>query len=111
MGKIYFKLIVYTIIVCPIFFLINACSGSSERIENNIQNSQKLKVGMFLDEALKIMGEPQEVKVYPKKHPKYNSVITTYYYESPFGSSDLIHFRVDTTNTVVEITPYELPRK
>ena len=100
----------FLLIIVAIANLLIGCGGSSDRIEKNIENSQKLRVGMTLDEALKIMGEPHTVKVYNKKHPKYNSIITTYYYESPFGASDWIHFRIDTTNRVVEVTPFELKK-
>lgn len=100
----------FFLVIATIVNLLISCGGSSDRIEKNIQNSQKLRVGMTLDNALKIMGKPYTVKVYDKKHPKYNSIVTTYYYESPFGASDWIHFRVDTTNQVVEVTHFELKK-
>jgi hypothetical protein len=87
--------------------LLIAC-GSSDRIEKNIQNSQKLRVGMTLEEALRIMGEPHEVRTYSQIHPIYHSPTTVYFYESPIGASDWISFEIDTTNRIVEVTPYEL---
>lgn len=106
MKKLYFLLVIVTIVN-----LLIGCGGSSDRIEKNIQNSQKLRVGMTLDEALEIMGEPHEVRNYSQKHPKYKSPTTVYFYESPIGASDWIYFEVDTTNNVVEVMPYEIKRQ
>lgn len=60
---------------------------------------------MTLDEALKIMGEPYEIK----EHANYKG-IHDYYYESPFGASDWIYFSVDSTKRVIEVTPYEIKK-
>jgi len=65
---------------------------------------------MTLNEALLIMGDPDTVKTY-KGHPKYKGIITTYYYETTFDASDWIHFRVDSTNQVVEVNPFEIKKQ
>lgn len=87
------------------FSLLSAC-GNSADIEKNIRNSQKLTIGIMLDSALKIMGEPHEIR----EHANYRKV-HVYFYESPPGASDWIYFSVDSTNRVIEIAPNETERK
>lgn len=91
------------IILLPIFCIFLACNGKPEQIENNVQNSQKLMEGMTLEEALDIMGEPYEVREFPDYQGK---AIDRYYYESPYGTSDWIHFSVDSSKKVIQVTPY-----
>ncbi|MBT1688285.1 hypothetical protein [Dawidia soli] len=80
-----------------------SCHG--DRIDRNVRNSQKLKVGMTQEEALAIMGEPDYIREHANEKGVYD-----YYYESPFGASDLIFFTVDPAKRVIEVTPYpELP--
>lgn len=95
----------FLLIVLAIVNGLIACGGSSDRIEKNIQNSQKLRVGMTLDEALKVMGEPYEIK----EHANYKGIYD-YYFESPFGASDWIYFSIDSTKRVTEVTPYEIKK-
>lgn len=96
--------------VCLAFGFVVAMAGflthcSSDRVEQNVQNSQRLKVGMLMEEALDIMGEPYEIK----EHVQDKGVFD-YYYESPFGASDWIFFTVNPVKRVVDVTPYpELP--
>jgi hypothetical protein len=99
------------LILIPFLALLFGCNEKSERIEDNIKNSRRLRVGMSLNEALRIMGDPDRVRTYKTIHPRYNSIVTTYYYESPFGASDWIHFRVDSAQRLVEITGYDIDRK
>lgn len=100
MNRTYFLLTVLAIVN-----LLIACGGSSDRIEKNIQNSHKLRLGMTLDDALKVMGEPYEIK----EHANYKGIYD-YYYESPFGASDWIYFSIDSTKRVIEVTPYEIKK-
>jgi len=93
------------LLIVAIANLLIGCGGSSDRIEKNIQNSQKLNVGISLDEALKIMGEPYEIR----EHANYKGIYD-YYYESPFGASDWIYFSIDSTKRVIEVTPYEIKK-
>lgn len=99
----------HKLVVAFVAVVIMACGSSSEKIEANIKNSQKLKLGMTLNEALKIMGKPNVIHYY-SKDPRFNSGITTYYYDSPFGASEWIFFEVDSANRVVTVTPFELKR-
>lgn len=96
MRRLYFSVIIFGIIG-----LLISCGGSTDRIEKNVQNSQKLKVGMTLKEALDIMGEPYEMK----EHANYKGIFD-YYYESPVGASDWIYFSVDSTKRVIEVTSF-----
>jgi hypothetical protein len=88
-------------ILFGIFYLSIGCNGSSDTIEKNIQNAKKLKLGMALDDALKIMGEPHIIK----EHANYKGIFD-YYYESPFGASDWIYFSIDSTQKVTQITTF-----
>lgn len=84
-----------------IFYLSIGCNCSSGKIEKNVQNAKRLKVGMTLDEAVQIMGEPYLIK----EHANYKGIYD-YYYESPFGASDWIYFAIDSTQRIVEVTPF-----
>lgn len=88
-------------VLLGIFYLSIGCNGSSDAIENNIQNAKKLNLGMTLDDALKIMGEPHIIK----EHANYKGIFD-YYYESPFGASDWIYFSIDSTQKVIQVTPF-----
>jgi hypothetical protein len=61
---------------------------------------------MKLDEALSIMGPPDEVREYPDNDPGYKGKTTMYFYNPPYGSSEWIDFTIDTTKTVVAVNPY-----
>ena len=97
--KVLIGIIILTMIVLMIFFNYR---HKAERWHRNVENSEKVKLGMFSNEVIEIMGNPDEI------YPMYGDEnINIYFYQPPFGASDGIEFYFDTTSQVVKIIPYE----
>jgi hypothetical protein len=87
-------------LIIAIFFIVSflACS-SSEKPSQNEQNIKKIMIGMKLKEMKEIMGDPEEVLVYPKRDNEYS-----FRYLAPSGlSGDYEVFVSRKDSTVVSI--------
>ena len=80
----------------------------------NVSNSEKVKIGMPKDEVLSIMGKPDRIESLSQyvdpTHPGVwrHKGLKTYYYRPPALAGDGIFIWLDTTDTVVYITHFEL---
>ncbi len=89
-------------------------SPSAQAARQNVLNSEKIKVGMPKGEVLQIMGQPDRIEPLSKYvDPKHHGVwrhegLQRYYYQPPALAGDGIYIWMDTTDTVVHITYFEL---
>lgn len=64
-------------------------SPSGIRAKRNVENSEKIEVGMSKGQVLEIMGNPDEAYV------SYYNIDSVYFYEPPLLSSDGIEIFID----------------
>lgn len=69
-------------------------SPNSIRAKRNVENSEKIKIGMSRDQVLEIMGSPDEVYI------SYYNTDSVYFYEPPLLSSDGIEIFINNEGTV-----------
>lgn len=70
---------------------------------NNVENSERVQIGMQVCEVLEIMGEPDDRVV-----SFFNEDDSMLFYTPPFGASSGIYFQYDADNRVINrIIPYE----
>jgi hypothetical protein len=97
------KLILKTFIAVIVVLGLTACylaylSPSAFQARRNVENSKRIKIGMSKTEVLKIMGEPQDRRVYALKPTD-----SVYFYMPPFAASSGINIyfnQFDATNRI-----------
>ena len=97
---------------CLIYFMLNF-SPWAQVARRNVLNSEKVRIGMKKEEALRIMGKPDRIDSYsqlfdPNHHGLWrHQGLKSYHYRPPALASDGINIWMDTTDTVVHITYFE----
>jgi hypothetical protein len=76
----------------------------------NVTNSEKGRIGMQEEQVLHIMGKPDRINSYGPKDDKWwnHQGVKSYHYHPPDLASDGIDIWMDTTDTVVHVTHFEL---
>ena len=101
------KRLILTILILFILFIgiqfLFKLSKIERKAKENVANSLKIEIGMPKQEAINIMGEPDN-----KRISFHNEVDSLYYYEPPFGASSGIYIQFDSkTNKVNHIDLYD----
>jgi len=95
---IIFFLVIITIIGIPYLLLYQ--TPWARKVRQNVSNSLKIEIGMSKQEAIQIMGEPDDKRISSYISP-CNKVDSMYYYEPPFGASDGIYIQFDSNTSKV----------
>jgi outer membrane protein assembly factor BamE (lipoprotein component of BamABCDE complex) len=90
------------IIVLSFAFSLLLLSCNNEG-KHNLENLEKIKIGMTPEEVEKIMGHPRDTF-------SVNHYHLIYKYEPPFGYSDDIQVYFDSVYTVIMVHPDSLYR-
>lgn len=103
MKKKYWILFISLIVVVIILIWLLSHISFNKELKQNVENSQKVEIGMNINEVLIIMGEPDERII-----SFFNEKDSMLYYEPPFGASSGIYFQFENENRLVtRIIPYE----
>lgn len=96
---------VFTLVVLSYFMFLAYSFFSPREIlsKMNVENLEKIEIGMEKEQVVEIMGEPDSVYT-----SYYNNKDIVYYYRPPIMASDGIEIHIDdSTNKVRTVVPYQ----
>lgn len=96
-------LLVAIVLGVLVFIIKINFTTSSRKAKQNVNNIEKVKIGMTKAEVINVMGTPNA-----KQMSFFNSNDSVYFYKPPFGASSGIYIQFEDSSDVVnQIIPYE----
>lgn len=78
---------VFGALIALALFMVVKCSSYENQAQNNVENCEKVDIGMSMEQVVEIMGEPDNIKTYQGKINYADMKVTKYYYDAPSDSS------------------------